>query len=225
MTTGSPEVVVSVVFHSSYRGATAALARAEARGAEMVDGVDATLIPVEEVDDHWGRLHASDAVVFGTPTYVGSMAARFKVFVEQLAGEVFLDRLWTGKVAGGFTVSAGRSGDKLNTLTDLVVVAGQMGMTWVPVPITGGNYSSKGGEDDLNRMAGYLGVMAQANIDEPSDLAPPPSDILTAELHGRHIATTARYLALGRGDGRPAHGTPTLSPSPPPWTLRDMEMP
>ncbi len=47
-------------------------------------------------------------------------------------------------------------------------------------------------------MAGYLGVMAQANIDEPPELAPPKSDIETAELHGNHIANVARQFAHGR---------------------------
>ena len=106
--------------------------------------------------------------------------------------------MWMNKIAGGFTVSAGRSGDKLSCLQQLVTFATQMGMIWVPVRITGGNYSSAGSEEDLNRMAGYLGVMAQANIDEPPELAPPPSDIKTAELHGNHIANVARQFSHGR---------------------------
>ena len=110
----------------------------------------------------------------------------------------WLKRMWVNKIAGGFTVSAGRSGDKLSCLQQLVTFASQMGMIWVPVRITGGNYSSKGSEEDLNRMAGYLGVMAQANIDEPPELAPPKSDIDTAELHGNHIANVARQFQRGR---------------------------
>ena len=55
---------------------------------------------------------------------------------------------------------------------------------------------TKARQDDLNRMAGYLGVMAQANIDEPADKAPPASDHKTAEIHGRHVAqVTAQYVA------------------------------
>ena len=106
--------------------------------------------------------------------------------------------MWLNKVAAGFTVSAGRSGDKLNCMQQLVIFASQMGMIWVPLRITGGNYSSQGSEEDLNRMAGYLGVMAQANIDEDTDHAPPPSDIQTAELHGNHIANVTRQYASGR---------------------------
>ena len=209
---------ISIVYYSNFKGATEQLAHAIARGAEKVEGSEVTLIRVEDADSHWQTLHDSDAIIFGTPTYIGSVAAKFKEFVEKLAGEVWLKRMWLNKIAGGFTVSAGRSGDKLNCLQQLVIFASQMGMIWVPVRITGGNYSTQGSEGDLNRMAGYIGVMAQANIDEPADKAPPPSDIETAEMHGHHIASVARQYALGRrelpsdydtlndekGDSRPA---------------------
>ena len=209
---------ISIVYYSNFKGATQQLAYAIARGAEKVEGSEVTLIRVEDADSHWQTLHESDAIIFGTPTYIGSVAAKFKEFVEKLAGEVWLKRMWLNKIAGGFTVSAGRSGDKLNCLQQLVIFASQMGMIWVPVRITGGNYSTQGSEEDLNRMAGYIGVMAQANIDEPADKAPPPSDIETAEMHGHHIASVAKQYALGRrelpsdydtlndekGDSRPA---------------------
>lgn len=189
---------IAIVYFSAFKGNTEKLAEAVKRGAESVSDTEVTLIHTDDVDANWAVLHAADAIIFGTPTYIGSAAARFKEFMEKLAGEVWLKRLWVNKVAGGFTVSAGRSGDKLVCLQQLVTLAAQMGMLWVPMRITGGNYSSQGSEDDLNRMAGYLGVMAQANIDEPPELAPPASDIATAELHGNHIANVARQFSHGR---------------------------
>jgi NAD(P)H dehydrogenase (quinone) len=194
-----PTTLVTIVYHSQFRGATRALAEAFARGARQTEGADVELVRCEDVDEHWQRLHDSHAIVFASPTYVGSVSAVFKGFIEKLAGDVFLDRLWTNKVGAGLTVSSGRSGDKLNALMDMVIFAGQMGMIWVSVPVTGGNYSSAGSEEDLNRMGGYLGVMAQANIDEPAELAPPAADLRTAELHGRHVSAVARALALGAG--------------------------
>ena len=189
---------VAIVYFSSFRGNTEQLALAIQRGAESVPDTEATLIHTDQVDENWAALNAADAIIFGSPTYIGGPAARFKEFVEKLSGEVWLRRLWVNKVAGGFTVSAGRSGDKLACLQQLATFAAQMGMLWVPMRITGGNYSSQGSEEDLNRMAGYLGVMAQANIDEPADISPPPSDIATAELHGNHIANVARQFRHGR---------------------------
>jgi multimeric flavodoxin WrbA len=193
-----PMTQISIVYFSQFKGSTERLAQAVARGASTVPGTDVALISVDQVDAHWARLHASDAIVFGTPTYIGSVAAKFKEFIEKLAGEVWLERMWVNNIAAGFTVSAGRSGDKLSCLQQLVTFAAQMGMIWVPLRITGGNYSTQGSEDDLNRMAGYLGVMAQANIDEGPEVAPPPSDIKTAELHGHHIANVTRQFAHGR---------------------------
>lgn len=189
---------ISIVYYSNFKGATEQVAKAVARGAESVPDTDVKLIRVEEVDEHWQRLHDSDAIIFGSPTYIGSVAAKFKEFVEKLAGEVWLKRMWLNKIAGAFTVSAGQSGDKLVCLQQMLTFATQMGMIWVPIRITGGNYSSQGSNEDLNRIGGYLGVMAQANIDEPPEKAPPASDIKTAEMHGNHIANVARQFALGR---------------------------
>lgn len=219
---------ICIVYYSSFRGATEQLARAFERGARSVAEVDVTVLSVEEVDEHWDSLHAADAIVFGTPTYIGSVAAGFKAFVEKLAGEVWLKRMWVNKIAAGFTVSAGRSGDKLNCLQQLVVFAAQMGMIWVPLRITGGNYSTQGSEEDLNRMAGYIGVMAQANIDEAPEHAPPPSDIRTTELHGHHVATVARQYAHGRRAlpadyDAYAHQAP--QDSEPPATLHELMAP
>ncbi len=190
---------VAVAYHSAYRGSTAALAQAAARGARAVEGTTVTLVPVEDVDAHWDTLHAADALIFGSPTYIGSVSAVFKAFIERMAGEVWLERMWLNKVAGGFTVSSGPSGDKLNTLQDLAIFAAQLGMIWVPVRQIGGHYASTTSPlEALNRMGGYLGVMSQANIDERPPAAPPPSDLATAELHGEHIASIARQLAAGR---------------------------
>ncbi len=189
---------ISIVYDSSFRGQTAVLAESVVAGAESVDGAEVHLFHVDQVDDNWDTLHAADAIIFGSPTYIGSVSGQFKLFAEKLAGEVWLKQMWKNKLAAGFTVSAGRSGDKLNCLMQMVIFAGQMGMVWVPLTILGGNYSSEGSEEDLNRMAGYLGVMAQANIDEPADKSPPPADLETALIHGRHVAQLAAQYVAGR---------------------------
>ena len=134
----------------------------------------------------------------GSPTYVGSISGKFKLFVEKLAGEVWLKRMWQNKIATGFTVSAGRSGDKLNCLNQMFVFASQMAMIWVPQPILGGHYSSEGSENDLNRIGGYIGVVAQANIDESADVSPPESDRETARLHGKHVACITSQFVYGQ---------------------------
>jgi NAD(P)H dehydrogenase (quinone) len=189
---------ITVLYYSNFRGQTEKLAKAIQRGAQRVPDTDVVLLRVEDADQHWQLLQDSDAIIFGSPTYIGSVAARFKQFIELLSGDVWLNRKWVNKIAAGFTVSAGRSGDKLNCLQQMVIFASQMGMIWVPVRLLGGNYSSQGSEEDLNRMAGYIGVMAQANIDEPVEIAPPEADIRTAEDHGEHVALVTRTFVLGQ---------------------------
>ena len=189
---------VAIVYYSGFKGVTEKIAEAVAQGARQVPETQVITIHTDAVDNHWQDLGEADAIIFGTPTYIGGPAAKFKEFIEKLAGDIWLQRLWLNKISGGFTVSAGRSGDKQSCLQQLATYAAQMGMLWVPVRITGGNYSSQGSEDDLNRMAGYLGVMAQANIDQDLSDVPPSSDLQTAEMHGHHIASGARQYRLGR---------------------------
>ena len=190
-------IKVSIVYDSSFKGQTKVLADCVAEGARSVEGAEVNMIHVDEVADCWNDLHTSHAIIFGSPTYIGSVSGKFKLFIEQLAGEVWLKRMWKNKFAAGFTVSAGRSGDKLNCLNQMVIFASQMAMIWVPQHVLGGNYSTAGSEEDLNRMAGYLGVMAQANIDEPAERSPPQSDRETAHQHGRHVTQVAAQFVAG----------------------------
>jgi NAD(P)H dehydrogenase (quinone) len=205
----TPTVRLVAVYYSK-RGTTRSLVDSFGRGASAIGGAAFKAIPVDAADDHWEDLHAADGIVFASPTYIGSIAAEFKLFVEKLSNPVWLDRLWVGKLAAGITVSSGRSGDKLNCLMQMVIFAAQMGMIWVPVPVIGGHYSSKSSEGDLNRLAGYLGIMAQANSDQDVPDVPPRSDHLTAEIHGEFFARTAQQLKLGRSGAPP--------PDPLPWS-------
>ena len=51
--------------------------------------------------------------------------------------------------------------------------------------------SSKGSEGDLNRLGSFLGVMAQANADQGSDVVPPDADRRTAAVLGQRVAGLA----------------------------------
>lgn len=189
---------LAVVYHSGY-GHTARQAQAVARGADAAGNVEVTLVPVDEVDQHWDRLAQADAIIFGAPTYMGSASAQFKVFMDATSRTVFAKGgLWRDKVAAGFTNSAARSGDKLHTLQQLAVFAAQHGMHWVNLGLPPGHNNSKSTEDVVNRHGFFLGAAAQSNADEGADVAPPPADLLTAEHLGQRVATVARQLVAGR---------------------------
>ncbi|MEM5295553.1 flavodoxin family protein [Burkholderia sp. JPY481] len=105
-------LTAAIVYHSGY-GHTEAVAAAVARGVEA-DGVSAVLIPVEQIDAQWDLLeHRADAIIFGAPTYMGSVSASFKQSMDS-SSKVW--GKWRDKLGAGFTVSASQSGDKLATL-------------------------------------------------------------------------------------------------------------
>jgi len=189
-----PSVVV--VYHSGY-GHTKVQAEAVVRGAASVDGAKVLLVPVEDVEMHWDVLHAADAIVFGSPTYMGSVSAKMKAFMEETSKH-WAALKWRDKIAGGFTNSASQSGDKLNTLTDFVIFAMQHGMIWVGLDLLPGNNSSKGSVEDLNRLGAFVGAMAQSNADEGPDVAPHRADREAAERYGQRIAEVARHWSRSR---------------------------
>lgn len=184
---------IAVVFHSGY-GHTRRQAEAVLAGAKEVAGVAAALYPVDQLDDaQWAELDAADAMIFGSPTYMGSATAKFKEFMEASSKRWFT-QAWKDKLAAGFTVSASQSGDKLGTLIELMIYANQHGMIWVGLGMLPGNNHSKGSLDDLNRLGSFSGAMAQANADEGAE-AMRESDLKTAAALGRRVAETALRLA------------------------------
>jgi multimeric flavodoxin WrbA len=148
------------------------------------------MINVTEIDDKWEILHAADAIIFGCPTYLGSASAEFKKFIEVTSG-FWTQQKWKDKLAAAFTNSGSQSGDKLNTLVQLAVFAAQHGMIWVSLGLLPGNNSSTGSVNDINRLGGWMGAMAQSNVDQGPDVAPPANDLETASLLGKRVAEIA----------------------------------
>ena len=180
---------IAIVYHSGY-GHTAEQAKAVVRGAQTVAGAEVSLISVSEGETPWAELEAADAIIFGSPTYMGNVSAPFKKFMDE-SSKTWFEGKWSGKLAAGFTNSASQSGDKLNTLVTLAVFAAQHGMIWVSLGLMPGNNTSKSSVEDLNRLGSYMGAMAQSNADQGLDQAPIPSDLKTAEHLGKRVAELA----------------------------------
>jgi NAD(P)H dehydrogenase (quinone) len=180
---------VAIIYHSGY-GHTKVQAEAVLSGARQVPGVHAQLIAVEEYAQHWNALDAADAIIFGAPTYMAGASAPFKAFLDATSGR-WAEQKWKDKLAAGFTNSAGYNGDKLATLQHFNLFAMQHGMVWIGLGLLPGNHTSTGSPEDLNRLAGFIGAMAQSNADAPPDIAPPASDRATAQYLGRRVANAA----------------------------------
>lgn len=178
---------VAVVYHSGY-GHTKKQAEAVAAGAESVPGTRVLLVSVEEAAGQAEALNAADAIIFGSPTYMGGVSGPFKTWMDTTS-KVW--GKWNGKLAAGFTNSASQSGDKLNSLVQLSIFAAQHGMLWVSLGLMPGNNNSKGSVNDLNRLGSFLGAMAQSNADQGPEDGPIASDLETAQHLGRRVAEQA----------------------------------
>ncbi|MFN4163348.1 MAG: flavodoxin family protein [Ferrovibrio sp.] len=185
---------VAIVYHSGY-GHTQKQAEAVAEGIARVAGAKALLIPVAEAEARVAELNAADAIVFGSPTYMGSVSGPFKTWMD---GTSKVWGKWNGKLAAGFTNSASQSGDKLNTLMQISVFAAQHGMIWVSLGLMPGNNNSKGSVNDLNRLGSFLGAMAQSNADQGPEHGPIASDLETAKHLGQRVAETAKAYKPAR---------------------------
>ncbi|WP_374301891.1 flavodoxin family protein [Ferrovibrio sp.] len=185
---------VAIVYHSGY-GHTQRQAEAVADGIARVAGAKPVLIPVAEAEARIAELNAADAIVFGSPTYMGSVSGPFKTWMDSTS-KVWGQ--WNGKLAAGFTNSASQSGDKLNTLMQISVFAAQHGMIWVSLGLMPGNNNSKGSVNDLNRLGSFLGAMAQSNADQGPEHGPIASDLETAKYLGQRVAETAKAYKPAR---------------------------
>jgi multimeric flavodoxin WrbA len=191
-------VRIAIVYHSGY-GHTGRQAEAVRAGVEQVEGAEALLLTVDEARTRWDDLAAAEAIVFGAPTYMGGASAAFKDFQEATSRAVMSRGFaWQDKIAAGFTNSGARAGDKLSTLVQIALFAAQHGMHWVNLGLPPGNNTSKGSEEDLNRLGFWLGAGAQSNADQGSDVAPPESDLATARHLGRRVAEATLQFVRGR---------------------------
>ena len=155
---------VSIVFFSA-SGHTAKLAEAVGKGVASVAGVKTNLIAISGDDITKGRyknenvmaaLDASDAIIFGSPTFMGGPAAQFKAFADATV-ERWSGQKWRDKLAAGFTVSGTPSGDKFSTLQYFQTLAMQHGMIWVGL----GELPAQ--PNGINRLGSWIGVMAESD--------------------------------------------------------------
>jgi len=193
---------IAIVYHSTY-GHTKLLAEAVQRGAQSFPGATATLYTSEEAAAALDKLDAADAIILGCPTYMGSMSAGMKSFIEAAAAKWFTSA-WKDKIAGAFTNSSSFSGDKLNTLLGLVINAMQHGMIYVGLGMMPSanrpeefNTTAGPGPEAHNRLGSFIGPMsASFQVNPPG--APGIGDLETAEIYGLRVATITAQFLKGR---------------------------
>lgn len=180
---------IAVVFHSGY-GHTLRVAQSVAAGA------GAELVPIDAEGNlpanGWETLNAADAIIFGSPTYMGSVSWQFKKFADA-SSKPWFGQAWKDKLFAGFTNSATMNGDKLSTLHYLFTLAMQHGGLWVGTGMMPSN-TKAAQRNDINYVGSFGGVMTQS----PSDSSPDEmfaGDLETARLFGERVAAATRRLA------------------------------
>jgi NAD(P)H:quinone oxidoreductase type IV len=203
---------VQIVFYSMY-GHVHALAQAVLEGAKEVNNTNVTLLRVaelvpEEVLIKSGakaaqkqfeqiplanpaQLAEADAIIFGTPTRFGNMAAQMRNFLDQ-TGSLWADGKLIGKVASVFTSTATQHGGQETTITSFHTTLLHHGMIIVGVPY------SESGLTQMHEITGGTpyGASTLAGVD--GSRHPSENELKIAKFQGKHVASIPRALKFAK---------------------------
>jgi NAD(P)H dehydrogenase (quinone) len=200
---------IHVVFYSMY-GHVFQMAEAVAAGAKEVAGAEVSLFQVAEtlpteVLEKMGAVAAkkafahvpvmepkqladADAVIFGTPTRFGNMAAQMRTFLDATGG------LWktgalVGKVGSVFASTATQHGGQETTITSFHTTLLHHGMVIVGVPYT------CPGLVNMSEITGGTPYGATTLSKDDGSRMPSENELSIARFQGKHVAEIAAKLA------------------------------
>jgi NAD(P)H dehydrogenase (quinone) len=196
---------VLVLYYSSY-GHIEAMAAAVAEGAASVPGTEVSvkrvpeLVP-EAVAEASGmktdqrapiatpdELADYDAIVFGTPTRFGNMAAQMRNFLDQTGGLWFAKAL-VGKVGSVFVSTASQHGGQETTITSFHTTLLHHGMVIVGLPYT------FDGNSEMGEISGGTPYGASTLAGNDGSRMPSENELAGARFQGAHVAQIAAKLA------------------------------
>jgi NAD(P)H dehydrogenase (quinone) len=184
---------IAIVYYSGY-GHTAKQAEAVHAGAASV--AEATLYRIDANGDlpesDFAALTGADAIIYGSPTYMGGPAWQFKKFADA-SSKPWFGQAWKDKIAAGFTNSASLNGDKGSTIAYFITLAMQHSQIWVGTGLMPSNAKASG-PNDTNWTAGFGGALAVSPSDASPEEAPRKGDLETARLLGVRVAEVAKKL-------------------------------
>lgn len=192
---------VLVLYYSSY-GHVETMAEAVAQGCREVEGVSVTIKRVPETmpDDiakqagiklnqkaeiaNPAELADYDAIIFGTPTRFGNMAAQMRNFLDQTGG------LWVkggliGKIGSVF-VSTGTGGGNETTITSFWHTLAHHGMMIVGMPY------SEPLLTDLSEIRGSSPYGSGTLAGADGSRQPSKTELAIAQSQGKHVANMAK---------------------------------
>jgi len=199
---------VLILYYSAY-GHIEAMAQAVAAGAREVADTEVTIKRVAElVPEDVARksgmkldqaapiaapseLADYDAVIFGTPTRFGNMAAQMRNFMDQTGG-LWMKGALIGKVGSVFASSNTQHGGQESTILSFHTTLLHQGMVIVGVPYS---CAEQMRTDEITGGSPY-GASTIAGSD--GKRMPSENELVIARFQGKHVAQIARQLLLGR---------------------------
>ncbi len=199
---------VLVLYYSSY-GHVETMARAVAEGAASVEGAQVSvkrvpeLVPAEVARGAGIKLEQEapfadpnelgdyDAVIVGTPTRFGNMAAQMRNFWDQ-TGPLWVKGALVGKVGSAFTSTASQHGGQEMTITSVHTTLLHHGMIIVGLPY------SWPGNAQMEEISGGTPYGASTIAGADGSRRPSANELEGARFQGHHVARIAAELALGR---------------------------
>jgi len=196
---------ILVLYYSMY-GHIEKMAEAISLGALEVDGVTSVIKRVPEIipEDKarmmgvkldqqaplasTEELSTYDAIIFGTPTRFGNMAAQMRNFLDQ-TGKLWMDGALIGKVASVFTSTGTQHGGQETTITSFHSTLLHHGMLIVGVP-----YSCKG-LTVMTEISGGSPYGATTISGADGKRMPSDNELSVARFQGRHVAQIAKRLS------------------------------
>ncbi len=194
---------ILVLYYSMY-GHIETMAHAVVEGARSVEGVEVTLKRVPELmsEDVARKVGAKldqpaplaspkelgdyDAILFGTPTRFGNMAAQMRNFLDQ-TGSLWLSGKLVGKVASVFA-STGTGGGNESTILTFIPTLLHQGMIYVGLPYTCPELTN------LSELKGGSPYGAATIAGSDGSRQPSQIELSMARFQGRHVATIAHRL-------------------------------
>ena len=201
-------IKVQVIFYSMW-GHVYRMAEAIVEGAKQIPGAEVSLYQVPELvpDDileKYGakaarasfakvpvasidKLHEAHAILFGTPTRFGNMAAQMRNFLDQ-TGQLWAQGTLIGKVGSVFASTATQHGGQETTITSFHSTLLHHGMIVVGVPYSESGLSHMG---DITGGTPY-GATTLAGSD--GSRQPSENELKVARYQGKHVAEIASKL-------------------------------
>jgi len=199
---------ILVLYYSAY-GHVETLAEAEAEGARSVAGTQvvikrvpelmppevakkagvkldqkAPLCTVDELPDY-------DAIIFGTPTRFGNMAAQMRNFLDQTGG-LWMQGKLIGKVGSVFVSTASQHGGQETTITSFHSTLLHQGFIIIGTPYSCQELLNM---DEITGGSPYgAGTLAKAD----GSRRPSANELKIARFQGRHVADVTAAFVRGR---------------------------